>query len=98
MVDPQGNDPGGQNPNLMAREGKGIIEDAQLQDERRILDGFHIDPVQGLGDLPGADAHEAQQDPQHRCNQDAAQSTFHCNGKALDKIRFVGQDHRPGSF
>ena len=98
MVQPQGNDPGCQDPDLVTGEGQGIIEKTQLQDERCVLDGFHINPVDGMGQPFAADPHQPQQDSQHRGNQDASNGAFHGNGKPLYEICFVSQHNGPGLF
>ena len=98
MIDAQGDDPGCQHPDLVSGEGAGIIEKTQLQDERCILDGFHVDPVDGFGKPSGAHAHEPQQDAQYGGDYNAPQGTFHRHPQSLEEAGLVGQDHFPCFF
>ena len=98
MIDAQCNKSCGQNPNAVAGKGKGIVEEAQLQKHRRILEELHIHPADPPEHLLIAGRHQAEYNTKDQGQDQAKQRSFCRCAEALKEAGTIEPHLIPGSL
>ena len=96
VVDAEGDGAGGEDTDAVTGKGQSIIQKAELQQHRGVLDELHINTANHSQRLFPAGRHQAEQDTQGQCQKETEKRGLNGGPKTQKKALPIEPDLFPG--